>query len=64
MDPNFEIKRARDGRLAIVLSKNAARIFDDLFEDKPVDILAVISEEERKILIRIQLLNYKQDYAR
>jgi len=61
MEPNFEIKRSPDGKLAIIFGKNMRRIFDEMFEEKPVDLFVAIGEQDRAIVIKIELP--KRDYV-
>lgn len=54
----IEIEKYPDGTMAIVFGKTLKRKFEDMFEDKPVDIFVGVST--RKIIISLETA--KQDY--
>ena len=51
----IEIERYKDGKLGIILPKVVKDKFDEVFEDKAVDVSLSLTEDDKKMIIYVEL---------
>ena len=57
----IEIEKYNDGKLGVILPESVRNKFDEIFGDRSVDVYVGFLEDERKIIIHVEIP--KESYA-